>query len=337
MYATLFVDTEICTSKTLSSSDESRLQKVLSIFKITKAQSFTTNLSLTGDALGGIKYPPLVPFSYSFDHSTNKFTVSTSSVGVIPWQVTTAFEIGWSYNSSSSVSIGTAAFFSSIVTAVSGAGGTSSLLSPAANAYLTAGNTVAQDIATALSNSSLEQDSHHFDLRQGPDSPARSVTFRLRDVNNQPLAGVRLAVAFTNSLQTQDVIDPTTADSTHIPHFTDGDEVPAIVNVTVAGPSSGAQTLLQQISKDQAYQNLLKSTADTTPQSFRTDCTNFESDLQTTYGLNKYDTALAMGYVLSQNTLYLTLNKFYSSGCFITGRSVLKTMGIKVFDNKPSN
>ena len=336
MYATLFVDTEICTSKTLSSTDESRLEKVLSIFKITKAQSFVSNLSLTGNAQGGVKYPPIVPFSYSFDHNTNKFNVSTTSVGVIPWQATTSFEIGWSYNSTSSVSIGTAAFFSSIVTAVAGAGGTSSVLSPAANAYLTAGNTVAQDVASALSNSSIEQDSHHFDIRQGPDSPARSVTFRFRDISNQPLAGVRLVAAFTNSLQTQDVIDPSTDDSSHIPHFTDGDAIPPIVNVTVAGPSSGSLTLLQEISKDQAYQNLLKSTADTTPQSFRTDCTNFENDLQTTYGLNKYDTALTMGYVLSQNTLYLTLSKFYSSGCFVAGRSLLKTMGINVFENKPS-
>jgi hypothetical protein len=337
MYATLFVDTEICTSQTLSATDESRLQKILSIFKITKAQSLVSNLSLTGDAQGGIKYPQLVPFSYSLDNSTNKFTVATTSVAVIPWQATTAFDIGWSYNSSSSVTVGTAALFSNIVTSIAGAGGTSSLLSPAANGYLAAGNTVAQDVAAALSNTSLEQDSHHFDLRQGPDSPARSVTFRFRDLNNRPLAGVRLVVAFTNSLQTQDVIDPTTADSTHVPHFVDGDEVPPIVNVTVAGPSSGSQTLLQEISKDQAYQDLLKSTSDTTAASFLSDCTNFENDLQTTYGLNKYDTALTMGYVLSQNTLYLTLNKFYSSGCFINGRNLLNTMGINVFNHKPTS
>jgi len=336
MYATLYIDTEICTSQTLSSTDESRLQKVLSVFKISKAQSFVSNLSLKGDAQGGIKYPQLVPFSYSFDNNTNKYNVSTTSVGVIPWQATTAFDIGWSYNSTNSVTIGTAALFTKIVSAVSGAGGTSSLLSPAANAYLTAADTVAQDVASALSNTSLEADSHHFDLKQGPASPARSVTFRFRDINNRPLAGVRLSVAFTNSLLTQDVIDPTAEDTAHVPHFSAGDEVPPIVNVTVAGPSGdGAQTLLQQISKDQAYQNLLKSTADTTAASFLTDCKNFENDLQTTNGLNKYDTALTMGYVLSQNTLYLTLDKFYSSGCFLNGRNLLKTMGITVFDKKP--
>lgn len=86
-----------------------------------------------------------------------------------------------------------------------------------------------------------------------------------------------------------------------------------------------------------SLQNLLKSTADTTAASFLSDCNNFENDLQTTYGLNKYHTALTMGYVLSQNTLYLTLDKFYSSGCFVNGRNLLKTMGINVFDKKPSS
>jgi len=337
MYATLYIDTEICTKQTLSSSDESRIQKVMGMLGISQAQSFASNLSLKGDALGGVTYPQLVPFSYSFDTKTNKYTISTTSVGVIPWQPTTAFEIGWQYGTSSTVSIGTAALFSKIVTAVSGAGGTSSLLSPAASAYLNAGDAVAQDVASALSNTNSEHNDHHFDLKQGPDSPARSVTFRFRDAKNQPLAGVRLAVAFTNSLLTQDAIDPTTDDATHVPKFTDGSAVPPIVNVTVAGPSSGSQTLLQQISKDTNYQNLLKSTADTTKESFRTDCTNFENDLQTLYGLNKYDQALTMGYVLSQNTPYLTYDKFYSGGCFVVGRGLLDTMGIRVFDQKPSN
>jgi hypothetical protein len=313
---------------------------VLNVFGITKSQSFTANLTLKGDALGGVQYPPIVPFSYSYDQKGKKWQVTTTSLTQIPWQPTTAFEIGWSYNTSTTVSIATAQLFTTIVTDIAGAGGLSSLLSPAANGYLAAGNAVAQQLATALSNSNNESDQdHHFDLKQGPFSPARSVTYRFRDQKHQPLAGVRVTVAFTDSLLTLDAIDPGTPDSTHVPHFDDGaEQVPPVVDVTVAGPSGvGSQTLLQQISKDPAYQGLLSSTAQTSPKDFAGYCTNFENDLQTNYGLNKYDVALTMGYVLSQNTLYHALNIFYSSGCFIDGRKLLDGMGITVFDKPPSS
>ncbi len=340
MYATLYIDTEICTDHTLSSNDESRLQKVLNVFGISKAQSFTTGLSVKGDGLGGVQYPQIVPFSYQYNQQQQKYQITTSTFSVIPWQPTTAFEIGWSYNRTNTVSITTSALFTNIVTDIAGAGGSSSLLSPAANGYLTAGNAVAQQVAQVLSNQNLEGDAHHFDLRHGSNSlngPARSITYRFRDQKNQPLAGVRVVVAFTNSMLKQDVIDPTTPDNTHVPQYDDG-AVPPIVNQTVAGPSSGSQTLLQQISKDQAYQTLLSSTANTDPTSFAKACSNFENDLQTVYGLNKYDVALTEGYVLSQNTPYLQSSKLYSSGCFvngINGRKLMDLMGIKIFDTAP--
>lgn len=340
MYASLYIEEDICTSQTLSSSDESRLMAVLNAFGITKAQSFTANLTVTGDAFGGVQYPQIVPFSYSYNQKAKTYQVTTSSLTQTPWQPTTAFEIGWSYNNSTTVSIATADLFTSIVTDVAGAGGSSSLLSPAANAYLSAGNAVAQQLATALSNSNNESDkAHHFDLKQGPYSPARSVTYRFRDQKNQPLAGVRVTVAFTNSLFTLDPIQPDTSDSTHVPHFDDG-AAPPIVNVTVAGPSGGSQTLLQQISKDQAYRSLISSTSSTDPTSFAKACTDFENDLQTIYGLNKYDVALTEAYVLSQNTPYLQLNKLYSSGCFVNGiggRKLMDSMGITIFDKAPAS
>jgi hypothetical protein len=56
-----------------------------------------------------------------------------------------------------------------------------------------------------------------------------------------------------------------------------------------------------------------------------------------TYRLNKYDVALAMGEILSQqNALYLNYKKFYTSGCFHT-RGVPKNMGINAFEQAPSS
>jgi len=344
MYASLYIQTDICTSQTLSSADESRLMSVLNAFGITKAQTFTSTLTIKGDAFGGVQYPPIVPFSYSFDQKGKKYQVTTTSLTQSPWQPTTAFEIGWSYNNSTTVSIATSSLFTNIVTDVAGAGGAASLLSPAANGYLNAGNAVAQQVAAALSNSNNETDNpHSFNLKQGPAGPAgpsagtRALTYRFRDQNNKPLAGVRLTVAFTNSLQTLDVIKPDTPDSEHIPKFSDG-SVPPVVNQTVAGPSSASQTLLQQISKDQAYQSLLASTTNTDPTSFAKSCSNFENNLMTVYGLNKYDTALTEGFVLSQNTPYLQSSKLYSSGCFVNGlngRTIMRSMGITLFDKTP--
>lgn len=332
LYARLVLVTQLCTDSTLSSLDRSRLWALLNFLKIAKAQSFASTVSLTGDGHGGIKYPQVVPFSYAYDQSKTTYSVQTIGKGVIPWQVTNDFDVQYSYNANKSLSINTSSLFSSIATDIAGAGGATSLLSPAANAYLSAGQAVLQNLAqtvfTAINNGS---DSYHLDVLQGPD---RSITYRFRDLSNHPLAAVRLIVAFTNSIASPVPVDPTTDDSKHIPQF---QQLQDILDVTVGGPPSGTQTLLQQISKEQSYQNLLKSTADTTPQSFKSSCDQLESALQTTYGLNIYDTALAMAQVLSQeNTLYLNSKKFYTSGCF-QNRSVLKTMGITVFEQAPSS
>jgi|GEM_PF-5666340 len=333
LYGRLIMVTQVCTDSTLSSADRNRLWALFNFLKIAKAQSFASTVSLTGDGHGGIKYPQLVPFSYAFDQSKSTYSVQTIGKGVIPWQVTSSFDVQYSYNANASLSINTASLFNSIVTDIAGAGGATALLSPAANAYLSAGQSILQNLAqsvfTQINNGS---DSYHLDVLQGPD---RAITYRFRDLSNppRPLAAVRLIVSFTSSIANPVPIDPTTDDSTHVPQFT---QLQDILDVTVGGPSGGAQTLLQQISKEQSYQNLLKATADTTPQSFQSSCDQLESALQTTYGLNIYDSALAMGQVLSQDTLYLSSKKFYTSGCF-RNRSVLKAMGITVFEQVPAS
>jgi hypothetical protein len=335
LYARLVYQTQLCTANSLSSKDRGRLQAVLNFLKITNARSFAATMSLTGNGQGGVKYPQVAPFSYSYDESASTYAVQTIGKGVIPWQATSSFDVQYSYNANTKLSINTTKLFSDIVTAIGGAGSTTSLLSPAANAYLSAGQTVLQSLAQSVfTQINTANDSYHFDMLQGPQGPDRSLTYRFRDLSSppRPLAAVRFTVSFTNSIANPIPVDPTTDDTSHIPHF---DQLQPILNVTVGGPSGG-QTLLQQISKEQSYQDLLKSTADTTPQSFRSSCDQLESALQTTYGLNIYDTALAMGQVLSQNTLYLSMKKFYGSGCF-QNRSVLKTMGITVFEQAPSS
>ncbi len=330
LYARLVLLTQVCTDSTLSSKDRTRLQAILNALKITNARSFAATISITGASLGGIKYPQLAPFSYAYDQQKSTYSVQTIGKGVIPWQVTSAFDVQYAYSANTNISINTASLFSGIVTAIAGAGTATSLLSPAANAYLAAGQTVVQSVAqsvfTQINNSN---DSYHLDLLQGPD---RVLTYRFRDLSSHPLAAVRLAASFTNSIANPIPVDPTTDDSTHVPHF---DQLQDVLSVTVGGPSGG-QTLLQQISKEPSYQSLLKATQDTTALSFQSSCDQLESALQTTYGLNVYDTALTMAEVLAyQNTLYLNSKKFYTSGCF-RNRGVLKTMGIQAFENPPS-
>lgn len=332
LYARLRIFTQVCTDSTLSSQDRGRLWAVLNSLQVKKAQSFAATLSLTGDGLGGIKYPQISPFSYSYDQSSSTYSVQTISDAALPWQVTDSFGVQYSYSASQNLSINTEQLFGSIVTDVSGAGGTTALLSPAANAYLSAAQTVLQDVAQSVFRQvNTGSDSSQIQILQGPD---RSITYRFRDLKNNPLAAVRIVVAFTNSIANPIPVDPTTPDSTHVPHF---DQLPDILDVTVGGPPSGPQTLLQEISKEPSYQALLKSTTDTDAASFKGYCDQLESALQTTYGLNIYDTALAMGQILKQeNTLYLNSKKFYSSGCF-QSRGVLKTMGIMDFETAPTS
>jgi hypothetical protein len=331
LYARLILVTQVCTNSTLSSKDQKTFQKVLKFLNITDARSFSASVSQTGNGLGGIKYPDSVPFGYAYDESKSTYSVTTIGKAVIPWQVTDSFEVHYSYAASTKLSIDTPTLFRNVVTAVAGGGGAAALLSPAANGYLSAAQTVLQNLGQVFTQIDNSSDSYHVDMRGGPD---RSITWRFRDLSNRPLAAVRLIVSFTNSIASPIPVDPTTDATKHIPQFT---QLQDILSVTVGGPPSGAQTLLQQISKEPSYQSLLKSTTDTTPASFASSCDQLESALQTIYGLNIYDTALTMGQVLSQeNTLYLNHKKFYTSGCF-RNQKVLKDMGITVFEQTPTS
>jgi hypothetical protein len=340
LYARLWVLEEICTAQTLSNSDRSRLDAVLNALGITKAQSFAATVSITGD-VGNLKYPDIVPFSYAFDQKQKSYTTQTVSQDFLPWEATSAFKVQYSYKSSKSISINTAQLFSGIVTQVAGAGTASAVLSPAANAYLSAANSLAQDVGSAVydGNNSVT-DSFHMDMahaapNETPPTPVRALTYRFQDMNQNPLAGVRLIVSFTRTIALQnDAVDPTTDRASQPPQFT---QLPDILNQTVGGPATGSQSLLQEIAKEPSYQSLLKTDANTTATDFKNLCSTLERALSGTYGLNRWDTALAMGEVLNQNTLYLTLDKFYSSGCFDQRRSDLKLMGISGFDTKPSH
>jgi hypothetical protein len=327
LYARIIVSTKVCTASSLSTLDKTALSKVLNALKIADARTFAATISVTGNGQGGIKYPQLAPFNYAYDESKSTYAVQTIGKAALPWQVTSSFEIQYSYNSSKSLSVNTASLFSGIVTSIAGAGGTSALLSPAANAYLSTGQSILQNIATSMfSATNSSGDSYHFDVLAGPD---RALAYRFRDLSSRPMAAVRLEVLFTSSIQNPVPIEPTSAIPTP-PQFTGLQD---ILGVSVGGPLMG--TLGDAVSKEASYQDLLKSNVDTSVQSFASSCDHLEQALQSKYGLNKYDTALAMGEVLSQNTPYLSSKKLYSSGCF-RGRGVLKVMGIGVFEQAPS-
>jgi hypothetical protein len=326
LYARLIITMKVCTADSLSSTDRTAFTAILNFLKVTNAKSFAATISVTGDGQGGVKYPQLVPFSYSYDESKSTYSVQTIGQAVVPWQVTTSFDVQYAYNASKDLSIDTSSLFSSIVTSISGAGSATSLLSPAANAYLSAGNAVLQELGKVFKAINTGSDSFHLDIVGAKD---RSVTYRFRDLKNRPLAAVRLTVAVTNTIQNPVPVDPTSGGQT-IPQFSGLQD---ILGVSVGGPLMG--TLLQAISKETSYQNLLKSTSDTSAASLASDCNNLEGALQSVYGLNTYDAALAMGEILSQNTLYLRSKKFYTSGCF-RNRGMLKKMGINDFEQAPS-
>ena len=84
LYARLVMETKICTGSTLSSRDRGRLRAILNSLAITDARSFAATISQTGDGLGGVKYPPVVPFSYAYDEANSTYSVQTIGKGVIP-------------------------------------------------------------------------------------------------------------------------------------------------------------------------------------------------------------------------------------------------------------
>jgi len=124
--------------------------KVLNFLKITDARSFASTVTVTGDGQGGVKYPQLVPFSYLYDQAKSTYNVQTIGKGSFLGQVTSSFDIQYSYNVNKALSINTVSLFSNITTAIAGAGSASSLLSPAANAYLSASQTVLQNLSDSV-------------------------------------------------------------------------------------------------------------------------------------------------------------------------------------------
>ncbi len=334
MYAQLLVSLDICTTQTLSSKDEGRWMRVLNGFGITNAGTLTAAFTVTGLSLGGVVYPQIVPFSYSYDQKGPKsYNIATTTLSSTPWQPTSSFGIEWSMKRTNTLSINTADLFSSVAADVAGQGPTS-ILAPA-NGYVQAAKAIAIDLSNTLSGSDSGSDKHTLLLNGS--NPERVLTYRFNDQKNQPLAGVRLVVQFTNSLAKMDTIDPSSDDSAHIPQFQDG-SLPPIMSITVAGAGTASETLLQQVAKDQNYQTLIAATSKMNPSDFAKACDLFEQDLGVSFGLNKYDAALVMAYVLQENGLYLASKDFYSSGCFVhnnNGRALMHAMGITLFDKGP--
>jgi hypothetical protein len=88
LYSRLMVNTKVCTSDTLSAYDRDTLTQILNFVGITNARSFAATIDVTGDAYGGIKYPQVAPFGYTFDQSKNTYVVQTIGQFEVPWQVT---------------------------------------------------------------------------------------------------------------------------------------------------------------------------------------------------------------------------------------------------------
>jgi hypothetical protein len=337
LYSRLDITLKVCTGSTLSSQDRNALSKLLNFVGVTNAKSFAAKLAITGDAQGGIKLPDLVPFSYSYDESKSSYTVGTVGSAETPWQVTSTWDIGYTYAANRSMAINTANLFKGIATTIAGAGSSTAILSPAANAYLAVGDSVLQRVATSFFTA-VDNGSDQYKLDILAQRPERAIIYRFQDLSGRPLAGVKLSLQFTSTLANQYAtnaanvasIDPT-VDTIPVPQFSG---LPPILSVSIGGPLAG--TLQQAIAKETSYQNLLRATTSTSASSFAADCDALEGALQSVYGLNPYDTALTMAQFLAYNTAYLTSKTFYASGCF-RNRPLLKSMGILAFETPPAS
>lgn len=333
LYVRVWVEEKLCTGLSLTGADRSRLDTVLAAVGINKTQSLGATLSISADSLS-VPYPNIVPFSYAAGQGT--YSVQSSTLDYLPWVATSGFKVQYAYKTSKTISLNTAQLFQNIVTQVAGAGTATAVLSPAANAYLTAANSLANQLATSIYDSTTNAGNLvHVDLAQAAPNETgavRALTYRFQDTHQKPLAGVRLLFSFSRTIAKTDTVTPTDNDATQPPQFT---ALPGILTKAVGGPATGSQTLGQQISKEKSYQSLLQTDPkNTTASDFKQFCDALEPVFSQTYGLNKYDSALAMGEVLAQYTPYLQMDKFYSSGCF-QNRGLLKLMGITAFENRP--
>jgi len=93
LYVRSWVLEQICTGAgtTLSSQDQSRLDDVLNALQITKAKAFAATVSITAD--NGVKFPDMVPFSYSIDQKAKQYSVQAIPQNYLPWQATSAFQL----------------------------------------------------------------------------------------------------------------------------------------------------------------------------------------------------------------------------------------------------
>jgi hypothetical protein len=324
LYSAAVIQAEICTDQTLSSSDLTAFRRILRTLGVTNAKGFYASIGVTGGA--GVQFPSVVPFSYSYDESQNTYNTETSS-SILPWQLTTNdYTLSFSYSANSATSIETAKLVSGIVTSIEGANPSTTIISAATSNYFNVGANIIDQVASeALKDKNVTSAKSPISLvarRQ------RGAIFRFRDLSGRSLAAVKVSLILTNTVNNPKPVFPTTAAGA-VPSFSG---YPPVLDLRLGGPLS--PTLGQSISTQESYKAIITADGSTSGTAFAHNCDVLEQTLMGTYGLNRYDTALAMGAVLSLDSPYSSFTNLSGSKCFenpaLPSKALLKEMGLNI-------
>ncbi len=318
LYARLSISVEICPNASFGSSSQSGFDRFLNMVGITSDKSFASTLTVSNKLLG-LTLPTIYPISYTASESARQWASSISQEVILPWQsVRAEIDIRHSYSASRNVSVATAQMISDVISSIITINSSTTLLSSPARASIDVANNVIQKIASrSFSSTDLHVIDSAIDYPQG----RRGLIIRLNDGNGRQFAGIKINTILTNTLADGSQFD---FDMDHVvPQFS---SLPLVLDIVFA-PGSPPQRLRNMLETNNAFRVIMSESANTSPDQFAKACDGVAEALND-FGLNKFDTALALADILGKSN-FVKIKNLYESDCARNSRVLLRQMGLQ--------
>lgn len=326
LYSQVVVEADICAR--LTTREKEIWNKLGKAFGFKQAGLFTGELTVSG--LSGTTFPHLYPYSYTYDTDKAEYDTKLAARYTLPWQVgSSGYSIVYKNKVSKTADSKVAAVLANLTTKILDVSPGGTLMSAATKGYIDLASSVVDNTATIMLTDGVKSDEVSTTIDFSSSSPSsRGIIFRLRD-NNAPkprqYAAVKVTVAFKRSLVEDLLKEKVGADGTKKLMFSTW---PNIVDLVRApGPNSTAMTLreLLLLSKTQSYLYLVKANDSTNVDEYHSKCEDLRKELSTSFGLNSFDVALAMGDIL-RSTNYVTSSKLSGTEAACINQGDLATL-----------
>lgn len=306
LYARIELKTEACAG-TKGTKDTNRLKQMAARLGFDSAKTVSTMIRV-GDL------PPLQLVSYNLQDGDR--TSSIVANRYFPWQPASQItKVVLENRSTTATTVGAASVLTHVGDLLPPE---TAILAPASIIGMKAAAGAAQKILDAFSR---DKNGNSYEQSFDPSSLDGGSIVYLLDSKGLPLVAVSMKLVFTPSLA-----QPTVASGIGNvkPTFT---SLPLILSkVTI---DSGNRTLRDALGSDSSALAITRADANTPPAEYAKQCRTLKTRLSNNFGLNRFDTLLALTEWLSENS-YVSTPALHNSGCLqAADKALLKDMGLE--------